>query len=252
MLLIFSRVSPRLPLRNRTTQIPARKIEYPSRLDSSVSSFVLSEVLLLFPLLLDSAGTDPGRVSWATSTTTPNERPQKNSSNLSPSVAYYQSPRQSQIGLLDPSLNPCIFFLFLFLLSFFLCFFFFFFFFLSWLTSSSPMEGATTHAASDPRNRICKWDWVRRGWRDVRTFFLAEKLAEEPHRPERVSFTREHSHLHFCCSSSVYFSALSSFAHHFGGCFDGVIATTMRVCDIVRDTRPGQNSIPNSIRSLDT
>lgn len=41
-------------------------------------------------------------LSGATSTTTPNERPQKNSSNLSLPVAYYQSPRQSQIGLVEP------------------------------------------------------------------------------------------------------------------------------------------------------
>jgi len=41
-------------------------------------------------------------LSGATSTTTSNGRPQKNSSNLSLPVAYYQSPRQSQIGLLGP------------------------------------------------------------------------------------------------------------------------------------------------------
>lgn len=45
----------------------------------------------------------PGReLSGTTSTTTPNERPQKNSSNLSLPVAYYQSPRQSQIGSVGP------------------------------------------------------------------------------------------------------------------------------------------------------
>lgn len=65
----------------------------------------------------DSAATGPcngererERVwSRATSTTTPNERPQKNSSNLSPSVAYYQSPRQSQIGWPPHPLYPLIF-----------------------------------------------------------------------------------------------------------------------------------------------
>lgn len=41
-------------------------------------------------------------LSGTTSTTTPNKRPQKNSSNLSLPVAYYQSPRQSQIGLVGP------------------------------------------------------------------------------------------------------------------------------------------------------
>lgn len=45
-------------------------------------------------------------LSGTTSTTTPNERPQKNSSNLSLPVAYYQSPRQSQIGLARPVCAP--------------------------------------------------------------------------------------------------------------------------------------------------
>ena len=91
-----------------------------------------------------------------------------------------------------------IFPLLLLFLLFFLLFFFpplllllLLFFFLSWFASSWPMEGATTHAARDPRNRICKWDWVRRGWRDVRTFF-------------RVSLS--------FCSSFVYLAAFSSFS----------------------------------------
>lgn len=45
-------------------------------------------------------------LSGTASTTTPNERPQKNSSNLSLPVAYYQSPRQSQIGLAGPVCAP--------------------------------------------------------------------------------------------------------------------------------------------------
>lgn len=49
-------------------------------------------------------------LSGTTSTTTPNERPQKNSSNLSLPVAYYQSPRQSQIGSVGPvcAANPVL------------------------------------------------------------------------------------------------------------------------------------------------
>lgn len=112
----------------------------------------------------------PGRVSWATSTTTPNERPQKNSSNLSPSVAYYQSPRQSQIGLPGPwtrrtrppssvwlsppfrSLIPRLLLLSARSSSRLLSS-------TSFSTSFSVAraeEGATTHAAWDPGNRICK------------------------------------------------------------------------------------------------
>jgi hypothetical protein len=55
-----------------------------------------------FPLPRRRPGSERGLSGGLTPTTTPNERPQKNSSNLSLPVAYYQSPRQSQIGLVGP------------------------------------------------------------------------------------------------------------------------------------------------------
>lgn len=68
-------------------------------------TFFLRPGLSLFPRSLPRFRSPrrPGRgLSGTTSTTTPNERPQKNSSNLSLPVAYYQSPRQSQIGSVGP------------------------------------------------------------------------------------------------------------------------------------------------------
>lgn len=82
----------------------------------------------------------PGRgLSGTTSTTTPNERPQKKSSNLSLPVAYYQSPRQSQIGSVGPvcAADPSV------LLRFHI---------------SEPFS--RTQIRDTRATRICKWDWV--------------------------------------------------------------------------------------------